>query len=165
MTAATTVDWVLAGILLVSTGIGLARGLVFEMMGLAGWVVAYFAAAWLAPQAAPWIPVGAEGSALNQSAAMVASFLVVLIAWGLLARVVRWLVAATPLSVMDRVLGGAFGLMRGGVLLLALTTVVLLTPAAQSPWWSASQAAPWLVGLVKGIKPLLPPEIGQWLPL
>jgi membrane protein required for colicin V production len=165
MAAAATVDWILAGILLVSMGIGLVRGLVFETMGLAGWVVAYFAAAWLAPRTAPWIPVGAEGSALNQSAAMVACFLAALIAWGLLARVVRWLVAATPLSVMDRVLGGVFGLMRGGVLLLALTTAVLLTPAAQSAWWSESRAAPWLVGLVMEIKPLLPPEIGQWLPV
>jgi membrane protein required for colicin V production len=164
MAAASTLDWILAGVLLLSMGIGGVRGLVFEMMGLAGWVVAYFGAAWLAPRASVWIPVGAEGSSLNQSAAMVVSFLVVLIAWGLLARVVRWLVAATPLSLMDRALGGVFGLLRGGVLLLALTTVVLLTPAAQSRWWSESQAAPWLAGLVKGIKPLLPPEIGQWLP-
>lgn len=164
MAAATTVDGIFAGILLLSMAIGVARGLVFEMMGLAGWVVAYFGAAWLAPRAAPWIPVGEAGSALNQSAAMVVSFLAVLIAWGLFARVMRWLVSATPLSLMDRVLGGVFGVLRGGVLLLALTTVVLLTPAAQSSWWSGSQAAPWLVGLVKGIKPMLPPEIGQWLP-
>jgi membrane protein required for colicin V production len=164
MAAASTVDWIFAGLLFLSMGIGLVRGLVFEMMGLAGWVVAYFGAAWLAPRVAVWIPVGAEASSLNQSAAMAVSFLAVLIAWGLLARVVRWLVAATPLSLMDRVLGAFFGLLRGGVLLLAVTTVVLLTPAAQSSWWSASQAAPWLVGLVKGIKPMLPPEIGQWLP-
>ncbi len=164
MATASTVDWVFAGLLLLSMGLGVVRGLVFEMMGLAGWVVAYFGAAWLAPRVAAWIPVGAEGSALNQSGAMVVSFLAVLIAWGLLARVVRWLVAATPLSLMDRVFGGFFGLLRGGVLLLAFTTVVLLTPAAQSPWWSGSQAAPWLVGLVKGIRPMLPPEIGRWLP-
>ena len=38
------VDLALATLLLLSIGIGLWRGLVFEVMSLAGWVIAYFAA-------------------------------------------------------------------------------------------------------------------------
>lgn len=158
------VDAVFAALVLLSVGLGLARGLVYELMGLAGWVVAYFGGAWLAPRAAPWIPVGNPGSALNQSAALLLCFLAVLIAWGLLARVLRWLVSATPASLADRVLGGVFGLLRAFVLALAVTTVVMLTPAAQSSAWQASAAVPWIVVAVRGLKPLLPDEVARWLP-
>jgi membrane protein required for colicin V production len=158
------VDAVFGALVLVSVGVGLARGLVYELMGLAGWVVAYFGGAWLAPLAAPWIPVGVPGSALNHSAALLLCFLAVLIAWGLLARVLRWLVSATPASLADRVLGGVFGLLRAALLAMALATVVLLTPAAQSPLWQASVAVPWIVVAVKGVRPLLPPELSRWLP-
>ena len=158
------VDAALAAVLLVSVVLGLARGVSYELMGLAGWVVAYLAAAWLVPQVAPHIPVGLKDSALNHSAALVACFVAVLLAWGLLARVVRLLVRATPLSFLDRLLGAVFGALRGGVLLLLVATVVTLTPAAQSPSWQASSAAPVLLGAVKGVKMLLPPELARWIP-
>ena len=158
------VDAALLAALLISVVLGLIRGLVYELMGLAGWVVAYFSAAWLAPQAAPYIPVGVPGSALNHSAALLACFIAVLVAWGLLARLVRLLIKATPLSFIDRVLGAAFGALRGFVLLLLVATVVTLTPAAQSQAWQASTAAPVLVGAVKGVKPLLPEAVARWLP-
>ncbi len=164
MSGVAWVDAVFGALVLVSVGVGLARGLVYELMGLAGWVVAYFGGAWLAPLAAPWIPVGVPGSALNHSAALLLCFLAVLIAWGLLARVLRWLVSATPASLADRVLGGVFGLLRAALLAMALATVVLLTPAAQSPLWQASVAVPWIVVAVKGVRPLLPPELSRWLP-
>jgi membrane protein required for colicin V production len=158
------VDAVLAAVLLVSVVMGLARGVTYELMGLTGWVVAYFAAAWLVPQVAPHIPVGLQESALNQSATLVVCFIGVLVAWGLLARVISLLVKATPLSFLDRVLGAVFGALRGGVLLLLVATVVALTPAAQSPSWRASTAAPLLTGAVKGVKTLLPPDLARWLP-
>ncbi len=158
------VDAVLAAVLLVSVVMGLARGVTYELMGLTGWVVAYFAAAWLVPQVAPHIPVGLQESALNQSATLVVCFIGVLVAWGLLARVISLLVKATPLSFLDRVLGAVFGALRGGVLLLLVATVVALTPAAQSPAWRASTAAPLLMGAVKGVKTLLPPDLARWLP-
>jgi hypothetical protein len=45
-----------------------------------------------------------------------------------------------------------------------VATVVALTPAAQSPSWRASTAAPLLTGAVKGVKTLLPPDLARWLP-
>lgn len=158
------VDWALLGVLLLSVLIGLFRGLVFELMSLAGWIVAYVCAVGFAADAAPYIPVGVPGSALNHSAALLACFVGTLIVWSLLARLVRMAIAATPLTVPDRILGAAFGVLRGLVLLLALATVVALTPAAQSPIWKQSVGAQWLAITVQGIKPLLPPALAQWLP-
>ncbi len=158
------VDWALIAALLLSMLIGIVRGLVFELMSLAGWLVAYFAAVWYAPQAATFIPVGAPGSALNHAAALVLTFVAALVAWALLAKLVRMAINATPLTVPDRILGAAFGLVRGLVLLLVVATVVSLTPAAQSGAWQVSTGARWLGVVLQGVKPLLPAPLVQWLP-
>jgi membrane protein required for colicin V production len=94
----------------------------------------------------------------------VLGFVVALVAWGLLARLVRLLIKATPLTIPDRLLGALFGFVRGGLLGVVVATVVALTPAAQSPLWQSSLGAQWLGVVVQGLKPLLPQALGKWLP-
>jgi membrane protein required for colicin V production len=159
-----TLDWVMLAVLVVSVGLGLARGLLLEVATLVGWVVAYFAAQWLAVDVAPYLPLGAPGSGLNRAAAFALVFLAAVIIWSLAAKLVRMALHATPLSLIDRVGGGAFGLLRGGLLLIVLATLVSFTPAAQSALWLASTGARWTTETVKFIKPLLPPDLRQWLP-
>lgn len=158
------VDLTLLAVLLVSVIVGIVRGFVFELLSLAGWVAAWIAAQWFAPQVAPHLPVGAPGSALNLGAAFAATFLAALIAWGLAARLLRMLIRATPLSAIDRVLGAAFGLVRGGVLLLAVAMVVGLTPLAKSGVWQQARGAGVLQAALQGLLPLLPPEVSEHLP-
>jgi membrane protein required for colicin V production len=158
------VDWALLAVLLVSVAVGLWRGLLFEVLSLLGWIAAYVAAQWLAPHVAPWLPVGTPGGALNQAAAFASAFIAALIVWALLARGLRALIHATPLQAADRVLGAGFGLLRGAVLLLAVATVVSLTPAAQSPAWQHSQGAAWLGSVLHGLRPVLPDSLSQHLP-
>jgi membrane protein required for colicin V production len=154
-------DWALLAVLAASVLIGLFRGLVFECLSLAGWVVAWFAAQWAAPQLAPSLPVGAPGSALNLAAALSLCFIAALVVWGLAAKLIRMLIHATPLSLPDRLLGAAFGVLRGVVLLLAVSSVVALTPAAQSKAWRQSQGARWLTSALQALKPLLPDAVAR----
>lgn len=162
------IDWALLGVLFISVCVGFVRGFVFECLSLAGWVVAWFAAQWaapyLAPYLAPYISAGAQGSALRFGVAFAICFLLAGIVWGLLAKLVRALIHATPLSVPDRLLGGAFGVLRGVVLLLAVATVVALTPAAQSRDWRSSTGARWLGHTLHVVKPVLPEAVAQLLP-
>jgi membrane protein required for colicin V production len=159
-----TVDWILLGILALSVLIGLWRGLVFEVLSLLGWVVAYFAAQWFAPQMSAHLPVGAPGGAINHAAGFAVTFILVLVLWALAARLIKMLITASPLSALDRMLGAVFGLLRGLVLLLAIATVVWMTPAARSPAWSESRGAAWLHAMLQGLKPVLPVEVAQHLP-
>ena len=163
LAAVAWVDWVLVAVLAVSALVGLWRGLVFEVLALAGWVAAWFGAQWLAPQLAPFLPVGKAGGAINLGAAFALGFVGALVLWALAARLVRLLLHATPLSLPDRVLGAGFGLLRGAVLLLALATVVAYTPAAQSQGWRASQGARWLGHTLAVLKPLLPESAARLL--
>lgn len=158
------VDIVLASILALSVIVGLVRGFVFEVLSLLGWFAAYFAAQWLAPEVAPHIPVGRSGSAINHAAAFAAVFVAALLVWAVGSRLLRLLIHASPLSLPDRLLGGVFGLLRGLVLLLAVATVVGLTPLMKSPVWQASHGAQWLLVVLDGLRPVLPPQLSQHLP-
>ena len=159
------IDFVLLAVLLVSVVVGLVRGFVFEVMSLAGWLVAWFGAPYAGRELAPHLPIGSPGSTANMAASYVLCFVAILIVWTLLARLVRLLLHATPLSVPDRLLGAGFGLLRGSVLLLAVAMLVALTPAAQSPPWQRSEGARWLGIAMLGLKPLLPGELTRHLPL
>jgi membrane protein required for colicin V production len=139
------------------------RGFVFECLSLAGWLVAWFAAQWAAPQLAPHLPVGSAGSALNLAAAFGTAFAAALLFWALLARLIRMLIHATPLSLPDRLLGAVFGFLRGLVLLLAVANLVNLTPAAQSAVWRGSHGAHWLSLALHTLKPFLPEPAARLL--
>ncbi|MFO1330505.1 MAG: CvpA family protein [Rubrivivax sp.] len=159
------IDVVLLTVLAVSVVVGIVRGFVFEVMSLAGWLVAWFGAPYAGRELAPHLPVGAPGSAANMGASVVLCFVAILLVWALLARLVRLLLHATPLSVPDRLLGAGFGLLRGGVLLLAVATLVALTPVSQSAPWQRSEGARWLGIAMRGLEPLLPGELTRHLPL
>jgi membrane protein required for colicin V production len=158
------VDLMFLGIVVLSVIVGLVRGVVFEVLSLLGWLAAYVAAQWLAPMLAPCLPVGATGSALNHAAAFACTFIAALIVWSLMARLLRMLIHATPLSLVDRVLGATFGVARALVVMLAITTVVMLTSLARSAAWQESRGAPWLNDALRGIKPMLPAQVAEHLP-
>lgn len=159
-----TTDIVLAAVLALSVLVGLWRGLVREVMALAGWVAAYIAAQTLSGMVAPWVPVGSTGGVLNLAVAFVLTFLGVFVVWALLTRLISALVKATPLSAVDRLFGAAFGLARGLIVLLVAATVLAMTPAAQAPWWQHSAGAQWLGALLKGLKPAMPEPVRRLLP-
>jgi hypothetical protein len=79
-------SWVDVGFvlfLLLSVSVGLWRGVVFELMSLLGWVVAFIAAQTLQAWAQPLVPFGQPGTGLNRGLAFAAVFLATLVVWGL----------------------------------------------------------------------------------
>ena len=159
------VDWAMLGLLLLSVLVGLWRGLVFELMSVVGWIVAYIVAQLFAADVAAHIPVGERGSAVNLVVGFAVAFFGVLLIWSLLARLLRALIRATPLTLPDRVLGAGFGLLRGVLLLLVVATLIAFLPAVQrSAAWSQSQGAAWLGLALKALKPMLPPDVARHLP-
>jgi membrane protein required for colicin V production len=157
------IDWAFIVLVTLSVVVGLVRGLLYEVMALLGWVVAYVAGHALGPQVAPALPVGDAGSALNAVAGFVAVFVATLIVWSLLSWALRKLVQASPLNPLDRALGAVFGLLRGVLVALVIATAVNLTPLAESPGWQASRSAAGLDRVLDGLRPLLPPEVARHL--
>lgn len=158
------VDLTLLALLLLSVLVGVWRGLVFELLSLAGWLVAYLAAPHVAPWLQTFLPQQRLGASLSAGLGLVLSFALVLLLWGLAAKLLRALVHASPLSVLDRLAGAGFGAVRGLLLALFLVVLVQMTPAAQWPAWQESRLAPQLHQVLGTLRPLLPDAVASRLP-
>lgn len=155
----TWADMALLGLVLVSVVVGAFRGFVFEALSLGAWVVAYVAAPWLAPLVVTWLPMHASDKQWQPMAAMVLAFVLVLVLCGLLARLIRVLLHATPLRAVDRLLGAGFGLVRGALLCLLTAVLIGFTPFKNHPFWKDSLLRPWLAAALEVLAPLLPNDL------
>lgn len=163
--AVSLTDWVLLGVLLASMVVGLWRGLVYEVLSLAGWVAAFVVAQWLAADVVGWLPfVKGAPASVQYAVAFAVVFVVTVFAAGLVSWLIKKLVETVGLRPVDRTLGGVFGLARGVVLLLALTVVLQLTGLSKDAWWSTAQGPVWLETMLTGLKPLLPQTFVEYLP-
>jgi len=158
------VDGVLLAVLVLSAVLGLWRGLVYEVISVAGWVAAFVLAQAYADEVAAVLPMGDALPALKLAAGFALVFIATAFAGGLLAWLVKQLVASVGLRPIDRVLGGAFGLARGVLILLALTVVVSMTPWRGETDWRASVVADAMASSVHTLRPLLPESLARHLP-
>ena len=153
------VDYIIIGIIAVSAVIGLARGLVREVIALAVWVAALIAA-WLfyqpvAEQLTPWIST----PSVRIGAAVLILVLAVLILGAIVGFLLAMLVDKTGLTGTDRLLGMVFGAARGAVLVALLVFLATLTPLTQDPWWSQSMLLPRFELLADLLIDMIPPDV------
>ena len=158
------VDWILLAVLGLSLLLGVWRGIVQEVLSLAGWVVAFYVSQMYAPSAAAWLPMDGSSQMLRYAAGFVVVFIAVLAATVLVSWMVKKLVSAVGLGPLDRLLGSIFGLMRGVVILLAASVIVGMTPMRETEAWKQAQGAQWLQQLLHVLKPVLPADFGKYLP-
>lgn len=163
--AVSLTDWVLLAVLLASMLVGLWRGLVYEVLSLAGWVAAFVVAQLLAVDAVAWLPMihGAPES-IQYAVAFGVVFVATVFVAGFVSWLIKKLVETVGLRPVDRTLGALFGLARGLVLLLALTVVLQLSGLARDAWWANAQGPVWLQVVLTGLKPLLPQNFVEYLP-
>lgn len=156
-------DWAFLGVLAVSLLIGAWRGLVYEVLSVLGWALSFYLAQWFAPDVASRLPLQGASEPVRYAAAFVLVFVVAVLLAGLLAVLVKKLVEAVGLRPVDRTLGAAFGLVRGLILLLALTVVINMTAFRTASWWQASTGAVLLTAALKGLQPMLPEQFAKYL--
>ena len=157
-------DWICIAVLAISLLVGAWRGLVVEVLSVASWLAAFVLAQWFAPAVAHWLPISSTNEALRYGLGFLIVFVGTIFAGSLIAFVVKKLLAAVGLSPADRMLGAAFGVVRGVVILLALTVVVGMTPFKSAPWWQESEGAQLAGVALHGLKPVLPEDFGQYIP-
>lgn len=158
-----SVDGVLLAALLLSAVVGLWRGLVYEVLSVAAWVAAFVTAQAYASTVGALLPMGDASPALRLAAGFAAVFIATAFAGGLVAWAVKRMVSAVGLRPIDRVLGGAFGLLRGAVILLALAVVIGMTPLQSNAQWQRSLVAQVLSDSLHTLKPLLPVSVARYL--
>ena len=154
------IDIAIAAILLISAFLAYARGFVHEVLSVAGWIGAIFAAIYGYPMVQPHIRefVPSDQIALIAAAAIV--FVVSLVVLSLLTRGVSSRVQNSTLNALDRSLGFLFGLLRGMVLVcLAYIAVEWLMPQEnQPPWMRNARAMPVVESGADWLKKLIPED-------
>ena len=149
-----TPDIVILIIVLVSALIGLARGLLKELLSLASWFAAFILALYFAPTVADALVGSVSDESVRLVIGFAAVFVVTLIAGGIIQWLVRKLVESTGLTGTDRFLGFLFGSARG--VLVCIIGLIAMRPFAEdSAWWSASAFTPELLAFEQDVLELM----------
>jgi membrane protein required for colicin V production len=136
-------DWAIIAILGLSMVLSLWRGFVREAVSLAGWIAAFIIANMFVGEMetllSQWI-VNDTGRYVAAYALLFAGTLVMV---GVLGKLATQVVRATGLSVLDRVLGTAFGFTRGLIIVLVLVYLLRqLAPPQNLVWLDQAQLMP-----------------------
>jgi membrane protein required for colicin V production len=155
------VDITIIGIILISTVISLFRGFVREILSLAAWIVAFWAAATFVESAAALLEDYVSIPTARMVLAFIGVLIVALLACGLINHLIGRLIQKTGLSATDRMLGGLFGVLRGVALVAIAVLVAGLTTVPGAPWWQESQAVGPFETAALMIVDWLPPDLAK----
>lgn len=157
----TPFDYTVLAVMAISLLVGVARGVVSEILALLAWVAAFIAARLWAVPTGNLLLAELADPLWRQLSGFVAVFVAVLILFALLRWVASLLLKAVGLRPLDRVLGALFGIARGMLVVLVLVLLAGLTPLPQQQWWRQATLAPPLETAVLAVRPWLPPELAK----
>ena len=138
-------DWILVAIISASCIFGLLRGFVKELLSLASWVAAFFVARLFSFKLSNFMVDWIDQPQFRLIAAFAILFAATLVVGALINNVFSRLVSATGLSGTDRLFGMVFGIVRGGLLVIVLVSLLLLTPVSNDQWWQSSLIIPHFI--------------------
>lgn len=153
-----SLDLLALGIVTFSIVIGLMRGVTREVLSLLAWFAAFYAARTYAPMLAPMIP-GLDAPNIANATALVLIFIAVLIAAGLLTRLMGGVVELAGLGFYDRILGSLFGAGRAVLILASLAILAGLTALPKSQVWHTARVHGHLEDAALKLKPWLPSDL------
>jgi len=159
----TAFDFVVIGIIGLSTVFAFARGFVRVVISLMAWVVALVAAFQYADALAAWLPALGDAPRVRYIGAFVLIIVVVLLVGALLGWLLSRLVRAVGLGFLDRSLGAVLGLARGLLIVVIGVLIAGLTTFPQQEWWRHAMFAPALVDAALSLRPWLPQGWAQQL--
>lgn len=154
-------DFTVIAILLISMGLGLWRGLVYEILSLLGWPVAFVISKLFAIKIAPFLPITQEIA--RATAAYVVMFVGALIVWGIVVWLLSKLIKAVGLGWLDSAMGGLFGLLRGMLVVLVLVWLAGVTTLPKEPFWRDAYSSAVFEKVAQITKVWLPESLAQRL--
>lgn len=157
----TSFDYAVLMVIALSSALGLWRGVVSEILGLAAWVAAFFAARTWGHVAADALAHWLRDPSLRQGAGFIAVFVVTLLLFATVGFLLSRLLRAVGLGLIDRFFGAMFGIIRGVLIALAGVLVCGMTDLPRQIWWREAWLSPPLETAVLAAKPWLPPTMAQ----
>ena len=135
-------DFIILGVIALSSLVGLIRGFVKEGISLTIWVAAFVIARTFHPELSQ-ILTQIKDPMFRTATSVAILFVGTLITGSLLNYVISQLVKATGLGGTDRILGLVFGAFRGVLIVSALLFFIdTFTNFSSSQWWQNSVLVP-----------------------
>jgi membrane protein required for colicin V production len=159
----TAFDFVVIGIVGLSTVFAFTRGFVRVVVSLAAWVVALVAGFQYADTLAAWLPMLGSAPRARTIAAFVLLVAIVLAVGALLGWLLSRLVRAVGLGFVDRALGAVLGLARGLLIVVIGVLIAGLTTLPAQDWWRRAMFAPAFVDAALSLRPWLPQRWAEQL--
>jgi membrane protein required for colicin V production len=154
------VDWIIAAILVLSV-IGAAKnGFFVEAFSLAGVVLGLLVASWNFQRLMPWIVQVIHTPAIAEAIAFLAIALAIMVVAGLVGRVLHRTVHSIGLGWLDRLVGAAFGFLKGCVV-VTLGVMALAAFFPQCGWLDHSHLAPYFLSAAHTTTAVTPAELGE----
>lgn len=157
----TALDLAVAAVIGLSTLVALARGAVREITGMLAWIGALVAAWFAFTPVRPLVKEAVGNDLLTDLSTVALVFLVPLVALKILGGLLARAAGGGGLGLADRLLGTAFGLARG-VLLVAAAYLLgsMVVPAERHPdWVTRARVLPHLQGAAAKLEALLPADL------
>jgi len=150
------IDWVIVGVLGISTLISIRRGFVKEALSLVTWIAAVLIARLFAGQFTVVLEPYIETDSLRLGASYLILFIATLMVGGMVNYLVGEFVRMTGLSGLDRLLGTIFGFARGGVVVVVFVALMhYVLPVEEDDWYQQSRFIPQLVSVIEELGPVL----------
>jgi membrane protein required for colicin V production len=146
------VDYIILAILIVSSIMGLVRGLLREAIAVITWFLAIVLAWSFAPSLEHLLGGVLEGSPMRIWAARAIIFVGVLLLGGAVSVVLGHYVRVSMFAGMDKFLGFIFGIIRGIVIVGAFTIAVQALRMDEDPRWKNSRLMPYAIGVADALR-------------
>ncbi len=157
-------DWLILSVIVLSSLLGVWRGVVSEILALAAWIAAFIAAkmwgAGAAELMSAWLH-NLHEPALRHMLGFATVFVATLLLFAVARFALSNLLRAIGLGLVDRFLGALFGLGRGVLLVLAGVLLGGLTDMPRQQWWQETALIPPFETAALAMKPWLPPMLAQ----
>ena len=148
----TTPDYVIIAAILISALIGAARGLLREGIALVTWIIALILAWHFSDLVEPHLGGVLSGAAVKAWVARLIVLGAVLLVGALIGAVVSQFVRLSIFSGMDRLMGFAFGVLRGLLLFGIFVMLGQLLRLDKDRWWSESHLMPVGESVANGVR-------------
>jgi membrane protein required for colicin V production len=151
-------DWIICAVIVMNVVTAAMQGFFSEALTTAGLVLGYIVAAWKYRILAEWLGRFLKNDWLAEVLGFLVIFFLIMLLFGVAARIARWLMKESGLSGFDRFLGAILGLAKGGL----MVAVILMGMTAFEPTsklLQSSQLAPYFLVLGRAAIWVAPTEL------
>lgn len=136
------VDIAIISVIAISFLFGLWRGFVKEILSLVSWVAALVLARLYSDSFSEMLAPFMDNSGARYVTAFVLIFVAVIMVGTLINKLISKLLSVTGLNVINRVFGGVFGIIRGGVIVMVILFITNVF-VSEHLLWQESRLVPY----------------------